>query len=168
MILYYLWLRLQLQSLWEVSQWKCRRVAEWTWADRTVVVTVRQRRSYFEGWYWIKRRASSLSNTPWINSPSATRSGGEKGKDIDEVILLNEISRSNHLSASVLVETRVFHFQFCLDLSCFSPLSLLSKKFQSLSALFSAVFSSEGSRATSSFGMSLKMACLGNETTNSS
>lgn len=41
----------------------------------------------------------------------------------------------------------------------FSPLSPLSKNFQSLSALFSAVFSSLGSLDSSSLGINLKMAC---------
>ena len=40
-----------------------------------------------------------------------------------------------------------------------SPLSAFSKNFQSLSALFSAEFSSLGSVASSSLGISLKMAC---------
>lgn len=56
------------------------------WQGCRVPVTSSWRRSYFEGWYWIKRRASSLSNTPWINSPSATRSGGGKGKDMHDLL----------------------------------------------------------------------------------
>lgn len=36
------------------------------------------KKSYFKGSYWIKRRASSFSNSPLMNSPSATRSRENK------------------------------------------------------------------------------------------
>lgn len=69
----------------------------------TVSVTISWGRSYFEGWYWIKRRASSLSNTPWINSPSATRSG--EGKKNWWFIDGNSAKRNQNLKSSACTKT---------------------------------------------------------------
>lgn len=122
---------------------------------------------HFKGWYWIKRRASSLANTPWINSLSVTRSATRREKKLssgckskDKVIIVAFRDQRTAVPPGLLHgrpgETKLLPHSY--NMITFSPFSLFLNNFHSFSVLLSTVFSSEGSLQISSLGIILKIA----------
>lgn len=129
--------------------------------------------------YWMSRSAASFDWMAWMNSPSATRSACVRENLLCKYFLcmliliykgpsLRESSPSVTIALHCIVvvifsilwkSMGVSQWRWTISLKLvFLPLSFLSKKAQSFSALFSGVLSSLGRFACFSLGMRLKIA----------